>query len=219
MTAVKEYTFRFALISVSMVFFGLAPASRKSAWKKKNGFEKVKLERNADNSGRGFWAWIFFFWGGVPEILEKQGRKICGKNSPSNFAKKFAGNFPEIRWTQIKLHPKSALQSLGVKIMTIFLPCEVISKKSPQKMLREWPLRNEPLINRPQWHSALLPATAPFSRAPPCHWILPGSLALTGSTFGGSKKNTKLKILHFDLFWPTWVCYSPSLFYPRRFCT
>ena len=54
-------------------------------------FEKVELERDADNSGREFLAWIFFLGGGGPETLEKQGRKIHGKNSPSKFAEKFAG--------------------------------------------------------------------------------------------------------------------------------
>ena len=36
----------------------------------------------------------FFFWGGGPEILEKQGWKICGKILPSKFAEKFAENVP-----------------------------------------------------------------------------------------------------------------------------
>ena len=34
------------------------------------------------------------FFGG-PEILKKNGQKICGNNSPSKFAEKFAGNFPK----------------------------------------------------------------------------------------------------------------------------
>ena len=51
-------------------------------------FEKAKLERNADNLGRGC---FFLGGGGGVETLEKQGRKICGKNSPSKFAEKFAG--------------------------------------------------------------------------------------------------------------------------------
>ena len=52
------------------------------------------------NFGREFFGW--------PEALEKQGRKIRYQNSPSEFAEKFAGNFPKIRWT------KSALQNLGL---------------------------------------------------------------------------------------------------------
>ena len=52
---------------------------------------------------------------GGPEALEKQGRKIRGKNSPSKFAEKFAGNFPEFRRAKIKIYPKSALQNLGLK--------------------------------------------------------------------------------------------------------
>ena len=75
------------------------PSKQKSAWIN-FGFKKVKLERNADNSGREFWAWIFGGGGGA-EILEKQGRKIRHQNSPSNFAEKFAGNFPKIRSTKI----------------------------------------------------------------------------------------------------------------------
>ena len=38
-----------------------------------------------------------FFWGGGAEMVEKQGRTIWGKISPSNFAEKFAGNFAQIR--------------------------------------------------------------------------------------------------------------------------
>ena len=41
------------------------------------------------------------FFGG-PETLEKQGRKIRRKNSPS----KFAGNFPKIRRAKIKNSPQ-----------------------------------------------------------------------------------------------------------------
>ena len=62
------------------------------------GFEKVKLERNVDNSGREFWRECFFLGGGA-EILEKHGRKISTENfhhqnslrySPTIFLK-FAG--------------------------------------------------------------------------------------------------------------------------------
>ena len=41
------------------------------------------------------------FFGG-PETLEKQGRKINGKKSPSKSAEKFAGNFPRICRAKIK---------------------------------------------------------------------------------------------------------------------
>ena len=36
------------------------------------------------------------FLGGGSEILEKQGRKLCGNISPSNFVEKFADNFPKL---------------------------------------------------------------------------------------------------------------------------
>ena len=77
--------------------FLVSPVSRKSAWIN-FGFEKVKLEKNADNSGREFF--------GGPENLEKQGRKIRYRDSPSKFAEKFAGNFPKIRRTKIKNSPQ-----------------------------------------------------------------------------------------------------------------
>ena len=35
------------------------------------------------------------FWGGEPETLEKQGRRIRGQNSSSKFAETFASNFPK----------------------------------------------------------------------------------------------------------------------------
>ena len=58
---------------------------------KKIGFEKVKSGEEC----RQVWAWSLGvkLWGGGggPETLEKQGRKIRGKNSPSKFTEKFAG--------------------------------------------------------------------------------------------------------------------------------
>ena len=60
------------------------------------------------NFGREFFGW--------PEALEKQGRKIRYQNSPSKFAEKFAGKFPKIRRTKIKIHPKSALHNVGTKV-------------------------------------------------------------------------------------------------------
>ena len=74
----------------------VSPVSRKSPWIS-FGFEKVRLERNADNSGREFWAWIFW-------VAWCPG-KTRPKNSPSKFAEKFAGNFPTIRQTKIKNSP------------------------------------------------------------------------------------------------------------------
>ena len=53
----------------------------------------MKFERNADNFEREFC--------GVPETLEKQGRKIRWKNSPSKFAERFAGNFPKHRHAKV----------------------------------------------------------------------------------------------------------------------
>ena len=50
------------------------------------------------NIGREFFGW--------PEALEKQGQKIRYQNLPSNFAEKFAGNFPQIRRTNIKMLPQ-----------------------------------------------------------------------------------------------------------------
>ena len=56
--------------------------SRKSPWIN-FWFKKVKLERNADNSGREFWAWIFWVaWN-------------PGKTRPKNSLSKFA---IKIRW-------------------------------------------------------------------------------------------------------------------------
>ena len=51
------------------VFLGL-PRKQKIGVKKK-GVEKVKLERNVDDSGREFWARFFFLGGGGAETLEK----------------------------------------------------------------------------------------------------------------------------------------------------
>ena len=83
--------------------FLVSPVSRKSPWIN-FGLKKVKLERNADNSGRESWAWIF--WVGWKFLtLEKQGRKIRYQNSPSKFAEKFAGNFSTIRRAKIKNSP------------------------------------------------------------------------------------------------------------------
>ena len=45
-------------------------------------------------------------FGGGPEILEKQGRKIRYQNSPAKFTEKFAGNFPKIRQPKIKNSPQ-----------------------------------------------------------------------------------------------------------------
>ena len=55
------------------------------------------MERNADNFEREF------FWG--PQILEKR-PKIRRKYSPSKFAENFAGYFPKIRRTKIKIQPQ-----------------------------------------------------------------------------------------------------------------
>ena len=54
------------------------------------------------------------FFGGL-KAMEKQGRKIRYRNSPSKFAGKFAGDCPQIRQAK-KNHPKSTLQNLGLKI-------------------------------------------------------------------------------------------------------
>ena len=48
----------------------------------------------------------FFFWGGGPETLEKQGRKIRRIISPSKFAENFAGNIPKICRAKIKNSPQ-----------------------------------------------------------------------------------------------------------------
>ena len=45
----------------------------------------------------------------------KNKAEIRGKKSPSEFAEKFAGNVPKIRQAQIKNHPTSTLQNLGLK--------------------------------------------------------------------------------------------------------
>ena len=66
---------------------------------------------------RQFWAWnlgVNFMW--RPEALENQGRKILTKYSPSKFAEEIAGNFPKTRQAKIKVHPKSALQNLGLNV-------------------------------------------------------------------------------------------------------
>ena len=60
---------------------------------------------------------------GAPETLEKQGRNIHYQNSPSKFAEKFAGNFPTIRRTKLKIHPKSALQNLRINFSRANMRC------------------------------------------------------------------------------------------------
>ena len=80
----------------------VSPISRNSPWNI-CGCEKVKLERNADKFGREFWAWIF---GGGLKPWKNQVNKLCGKNSPSKFAEKFAGKFPKIRQAKIKNSPQ-----------------------------------------------------------------------------------------------------------------
>ena len=57
----------------------------------------MKLERNADDFGREFWAWT-----GGSEILEKQGRKIREIHSLAKFAEKFTSNFPQNSPDQIE---------------------------------------------------------------------------------------------------------------------
>ena len=63
----------------------------------------LKLERNADDFGCEFWAWIFL---GRPEALEKQGWKIRAKNSLQKFAEKFAGNSAKTSRTKLKSSPQ-----------------------------------------------------------------------------------------------------------------
>ena len=87
----------------------VSPVSRKSPWIN-FGFKKVKLERNADNSGREFWAWIFW-------VAWNPG-KTRPKNSLSKFAIKICWEirrqFSKIRRTKKKkIHPKSALHNVG----------------------------------------------------------------------------------------------------------
>ena len=87
---------------VSINDFGL-PGKQKIAvnkfWESGIGEEKkVELERNANNSGREFWAWIFW-------VAWKPG-KARPKNSLSKFAEKFAGNFPKVRRAKIKNSPQ-----------------------------------------------------------------------------------------------------------------
>ena len=72
----------------------VSPVSRKSPWIN-FGFKKVKLERNADNSGREFWAWIFgVAWN-------------PGKTRPKNSLSKFA---IRIRW---EIHRQFSYNSPG----------------------------------------------------------------------------------------------------------
>ena len=85
----------------------LSPVSRKSAWQIW-GFEKAKLDRNADKFGREF-----FFGGGA-------GRKICRTNLPSKFAEKFASNFPESRQARLQYSPQ--IRSAGPRAQEPFLP-------------------------------------------------------------------------------------------------
>ena len=72
-----------------------------------------ELERNADNSGRDF------FFGGGAEILEKQGPKIHGKISPSNSLRNSPAILLKFARPKYKIHPKSALPNLGLKIFSI----------------------------------------------------------------------------------------------------
>ena len=66
----------------------VSPVSRKSAW------QNLGPRSEIGGECRRFWAWIFF-WGGT-KLLQKQGRKIRGKNLPSKFAEKLAGNFLKV---------------------------------------------------------------------------------------------------------------------------
>ena len=71
----------------------------------------VKLERNADKSGRGFRARSFWrAWS--PGKTRPQNSQ---KTSPSKFAEKFTGNFPKLCQAP-KNHPKSALHNLGINL-------------------------------------------------------------------------------------------------------
>ena len=45
------------------------------------------------------------FLGGGLKPWRIKAEKLAENNSPSNFAEKFAGNFPKIRWTKIKNSP------------------------------------------------------------------------------------------------------------------
>ena len=87
------------------------------------------------NFGREFFGW--------PETLEKQGRKFRYQNSPSNFAERFAGNFPKIRRAKIKNSPqiRSAYRR-GQQILThtysatqasIYRSLQALRARNPQK--------------------------------------------------------------------------------------
>ena len=71
------------------------------------------------------------FWG-VPENLEKQGRKNCGNKS----LEKFTGNFLKIAGPNLKIHPNSALENLRSTF------CE-ISQRNPT--FRWSPIRSTPV--------------------------------------------------------------------------
>ena len=65
----------------------VSPVSRKSA-RKNVGFEKVKLERNADKFGCEFWAWVFLVGlGPWKNKAKKFGQKNCHQDSPAIFLK------------------------------------------------------------------------------------------------------------------------------------
>ena len=78
----KSSRFRQDTTNAHEFYMLVSPVSRKSPWIN-SGFKKVKLESNADNSGREFWAWIL-------GVAWNPG-KTRPKNSPSKFAIK-------IRW-------------------------------------------------------------------------------------------------------------------------
>ena len=80
----------------------------------------MKLKRDADDFGMNF------SWG--PETLEKQGRKIRGKNLLEEFAEKFALNFPEIRET--KIANSLQLRSAGPRDQEIGGESRYVSKVS-----------------------------------------------------------------------------------------
>ena len=93
----------------------------------------MRVERNADNSGREFWA---KFWGaGGAWNPGKRRPKKSQKNFAIKFAEKFSSNFHEIRRTKLKkLTPNLLCRALGSKDWTPYPEIGVTTPNTPVKL-------------------------------------------------------------------------------------
>ena len=96
----------------------VSPVSRKSAWMN-FGFEKVKLERNADKFGREFGAWIF---SGSLKTWKNKADKFARKKSPS----KFASDFPRTRQAKTTNSPRIRSAEPRAQLLKVVLAKNVL---------------------------------------------------------------------------------------------